>query len=138
MAFSNVVRRASVSALVLGLAVAAATPAAAAGRAGPPRPPGLAWSPGLASIPGAAHAPGRPAFPAGLWRPADGPGTWGPLKAPGSHRSVAAAPASPWQLQQTPNPVIHNGMLVAGSCTGRGICTAVGGYENRSGTQVTL
>ena len=29
-------------------------------------------------------------------------------------------------------------MLVADSCTGRGVCIAVGGYENRSGTQVPL
>jgi len=84
------------------------------------------------------------AFPAGLWRPADGSGTWGPLK-PARPRAGLPAPAAgrvapggPWQLQRSPNPVIHNGMLVADSCTGPGICTAVGGYENRSGTQVPL
>ena len=49
-----------------------------------------------------------------------------------------AAPGSPWQLQRSPNPVIHNGMLVADSCTGPGACIGVGGYENRSGTQVAL
>ena len=131
MAFSNVCRQirwASVPALVLGLAVAAATPAAAAGRPGPPRSPGLAWSPGPAS----------PAFPAGLWRPADGPGTWGPLRAPASAPAAAGAPGSPWRLQRTPNPVAPNGRLVSDSCTGRGACVAVGGYENRSGTQVAL
>jgi len=131
MAFSNVCRQirwASVPALVLGLAVAAATPAAAAGRPGPPRPPGLAWSPGPAS----------PAFPAGLWRPADGPGTWGPLKAPPRAPAAAAAPGGPWQLQRTPNPAVPNGTLVADSCTGRGACVAVGGDENRYGTQVAL
>jgi hypothetical protein len=134
MAFSNVTRWASVSALVLGLAVVAATPATAAGTPGPPRPPGLAWSRG----------PAQPAFPAGLWRPADGPGTWGPLKPASLRAGLPAPPAGPagadgpWQLQQAPNPVMHNGMLVADSCTGRGICTAVGGYENRTGTQVAL
>jgi hypothetical protein len=131
MAFSNVcrqIRRVSVPVLLLGLAVVAATPAVAAGRPGPPRPPGLAWSPGPASR----------AFPAGLWRPADGPGTWGPLKAPASAPAAAAAPGSPWRLQRTPNPVVPNGTLVAGSCTGRGACVAVGGDENRSGTQVAL
>ena len=112
------------AALMLGLAVAA-TPAAAAG---PPYSPGLA----------------RPAFPAGLWRPADGSGTWGPLKAASPAAGLPApaaglaAPGSPWQLQRSPNPVIHNGMLVADSCTGPGTCMAVGGYENRSGTQVAL
>ena len=126
-------RWAGVSALILGLAVAAA-PAAAAGRPGPATPAGLPHAPGLA----------QPAFPAGLWRPADGSGTWGPLKAArprtGLPAPVAgpAAAGSPWQLQRSPNPVIHNGMLVADSCTGPGACIAVGGYENRSGTQVAL
>ena len=104
------------------------------GPAGPARPAGLPHPPGLA----------QPAFPAGLWRPADGSGTWGPLKAARPAAGLPApaaglaAPGSPWQLQHSPNPVIHNGMLVADSCTGRGVCVAVGGYENRSGTQVTL
>ncbi len=143
MAFSKVsgqVRWASAAALTLCLAVAAATPAVAAGQRG--QPPGLAWSPSLATIRGPAYASARPAFPAGLWRPADGPGTWGPLKAPAGAAAGSAArataPGSPWQLQRSPNPVIHNGALVADSCTGRGICIAVGGYENRSGTQVPL
>src|SRR5580704_4257949 len=126
-------RWAGVSALILGLAVAAA-PAAAAGRPAPARPAGLPHALGLA----------QPAFPAGLWRPADGSGAWGPLKAArprtGLPAPVAgpAAPGNPWQLQRSPNPVIHNGMLVADSCTGPGACAAVGGYENRSGTQVAL
>jgi len=127
---------AGVTALILGLAVAAVTPAAAADR------------PGTAG-PAVPHAPGlaQPAFPAGAWRPADSSGTWGPLKAtavsPASH-GLPAPPAgqapvgSPWQLQHSPNPVIHNGTLVADSCTGPGVCVAVGGYENRSGTQVAL
>src|SRR5262249_47422764 len=59
-------------------------------------------------------------------------------------RGLPAPPAGqppsggPWRLQPSPNPVIHNGMVVADSCTGRGICIAVGGYENRSGTQGPL
>jgi len=145
MVFGNVsgqVRWTSAAVLALCLAVAAATPAVAAGQAGPPRPPGLAWSPSPAGIRGPAHAPARPAFPAGLWRPADGPGTWGPLKAPAgaaaSSQAGAAAPGGPWRLQRSPNPVAHNAMLVADSCTGPGACVAVGGYENRAGTQVAL
>jgi hypothetical protein len=139
-------RWAGVTALILGLAVAGAVPAGAAAR------PGGAWSPGLPLFPGPAHIPGavpapglaRPAFPAGLWRPADGSGTWGPLKAGGAQAGLPtpaagpAAPGSPWQLQHSPNPVSHNGMVNAASCTSPGICTGVGGYENRSGTQVTL
>jgi hypothetical protein len=126
-------RWAGVSALILGLAVAAA-PAAAAGRPAPATPAGLPRALG----------PAQPAFPAGLWRPADGSGAWGPLKAArprtGLPAPVAgpAAPGNPWQLQRSPNPVIHNGMLVADSCTGPGACIGVGGYENRSGTQVAL
>jgi len=129
--------------VALCLAVAAATPAVAAGQPGSSRPPGLTWSHGLASVRDTAHVPARPAFPAGLWRPADGDGTWAPLKAarPGAAMPApAAGPAAggPWRLQRSPNPVIHNGMLVADSCTGPGACIAVGGYENRSGTQVPL
>ena len=126
-------RWACVAVLILGLAVAA-TPAAAAGLPGPARPAVCRTHRAWPSL----------AFPAGLWRPADGPGTWGPLKAARPAAGLPApaagpaAPGSPWQLQRSPNPVIHNGMLVADSCAGRGVCVAVGGYENRSGTQVTL
>jgi hypothetical protein len=81
-----------------------------------------------------------------VWRPADSSGAWGPLKAAAVSPASRGLPApashspsgSPWRLQPSPNPVVHNGMLVADSCTGQGICTAVGGYENRSGTQVPL
>ena len=123
-------RWAGVTVLILGVAVAGATPA------------GAATGPG----PAPAH-PALPAFPAGVWRPADSSGLWGPLKAgavsPASHGLPAPpagqAPAGgPWQLQRSPNPVIHNAMLVADSCTGPGACIAVGGYENRAGTQVPL
>src|SRR5215469_1742946 len=123
-------RWAGVAVLILGVAVAGATPA------------GAATGPG----PAPAH-PALPAFPAGVWRPAGSSGIWGPLKAaavsPASHGLPApparqAVPGGPWQLQPSPNPVIHNAMLVAGSCTGPGACIAVGGYENRAGTQVPL
>src|ERR1700722_8252142 len=84
-------RWAGVSALILGLAVAAAPPAAGAG------------------LP---HAlgPAQPAFPAGLWRPADGSGAWGPLKAArprtGLPAPVAgpAAPGRQWQAPRRPHP----------------------------------
>src|SRR5215472_7845022 len=123
-------RWAGVAVLILGVAAAGATPA------------GAATGPG----PAPAH-PAPPAFPAGVWRPADSSGIWGPLKAaavsPASHGLPAppagrAVPGGPWQLQPSPNPVIHNAMLVADSCTGPGACIAVGGYANRSGTQVAL
>src|SRR5690349_19572231 len=69
---------------------------------------------------------------------AAGPAPVRPVGAPRAPVAGPAAPGSPWQLQHSPNSVTHNGMLEAGSCTGRGACMAVGGYENRSGTQVTL
>src|SRR5215472_7548938 len=123
-------RWAGVAVLILGVAAAGATPA------------GAATGPG----PAPAH-PAPPAFPAGVWRPADSSGIWGPLKAaavsPASHGLPAppvgrTVPGGPWQLQPSPNPVIHNAMLAADSCTGPGACIAVGGYENRAGTQVPL
>src|SRR5262244_1789264 len=141
---SGIARFAGLSGLVLGLAGALATPAAAAGVPGP----------AAAGVPGpghpVAHQPGRvpspglaqQAFPAGLWRPsATGSGTWRPANAPAaSLRPPAALPAagSPWQIQQTPNPVMPNGTLDAISCTSTGACIAVGGYANRAGTQVPL
>jgi len=122
-------RWAGVAALILGVAMAGTTPAGAAAGSGPAPAPRAV-----------------PAFPAGVWRPADSSGIWGPLKAaavsPASPGLLAPAghpqSGSPWRLQPSPNPVIRNGMVVADSCTGRGICIAVGGYENRSGTQVPL
>jgi hypothetical protein len=123
-------RWAGVAVLILGVTVAGATPAGAAAGPGP----------------APAH-PALPAFPAGGWRPAGSSGIWGPLKAaavsPASHGLPArpagqAPPGGPWQLQRSPNPVIHNAVLVADSCTGPGACIAVGGYENRAGTQVAL
>src|SRR5690242_5993458 len=132
-------RWAGVVVLILGVTVAGATPAGAAAGPGP----------------APAH-PALPAFPAGGWRPAGSSGIWGPLKAaavspaahglpvsPAAHGLPArpdgqAPPGGPWQLQRSPNPVIHNAMVVADSCTGPGDCMAVGGYENRAGTQVAL
>ena len=83
------------------------------------------------------------AFPAGLWRPgATGPGTWRPVRTPAaSLQRPAAAPAAAgrrWRVQQTPNPVIPNGVLDAVSCASPGTCIAVGGYENRAGAEVPL
>jgi hypothetical protein len=134
---SGIVRFAGMAALVLGLAGALATSAAAAGAPGPGYT--VAHQPGRAQPPGLA----QPAFPAGLWHPgATGPGTWRPVRTPAaSLRLPAAAPAaagSPWRVQQTPNPVIPNGVLDAVSCARPGTCIAVGGYENRAGTEVPL
>src|SRR5215472_9697002 len=142
----GIARFAGVSGLVLGLAGALATPAAAAGPPGPGGPvsrqPGLALPRGLA----------QPGFPGGLWRPgATGSGTWrsaltpaastvapadGPTAAPPGGPTAApaggpAAASSSWRAQQTPNPVIRNGVLDAISCASPGTCLAVGGYENR-------
>lgn len=126
-------RLAGVAVLIVGVAAAAVTPAGAVARPGP----ALTHRVALA----------LPAFPAGVWRPADGYGAWGPLKAaavsPASHGLPAlpagqTAPGGPWRLQRSPNPVIHNAIVVADSCTGRRACIAVGGYENRAGTQVAL
>ena len=156
----RIARFAGVSGLVLGLAGALATPAAAAGPPGPggpvshqpglvPRQPGLALPRGLA----------QPGFPGGLWRPgATGSGTWrpaltpaastvapadGPTAAPPGGPTAApaggpAAASSSWRAQQTPNPVIRNGVLDAISCASPGTCLAVGGYENRAGTGLPL
>src|SRR5215831_15561691 len=156
----GIARFAGVSGLVLGLAGALATPAAAAGPPGPggpvshqpglvPRQPGLALPRGLA----------QPGFPGGLWRPgATGSGTWrsaltpaastvapadGPTAAPPGGPTAApvggpAAASSSWRAQQTPNPVIRNGVLDAISCASPGTCLAVGGYENRAGTGLPL
>src|SRR5262249_29908318 len=156
----RIARFAGVSGLVLGLAGALATPAAAAGPPGPggpvshqpglvPRQPGLALPRGLA----------QPGFPGGLWRPgATGSGTWrpaltpaastgapaeGPLAAPPGGPTAApaggpAAASSSWRAQQTPNPVIRNGVLDAISCASPGTCLAVGGYENRAGAGLPL
>src|SRR5215831_16878593 len=133
----GIARFAGAAGLVLASAGALATPAAASGAPGPGYP--VAHQPGRAQPPGLA----QPAFPAGLWRPgATGPGTWRPVRTPAaSLRLPAAAPAaagSPWRVQQTPNPVIPNGVLDAISCASPGTCIAVGGYENRAGAQVPL
>jgi hypothetical protein len=133
----GIARFAGMAALVLGLAGALATPAGAAGAPGPGYT--VAHQPGLGQPPGLA----QPAFPPGLWRPAaTGPGIWRPVRTPAaSLRPPAAAPAaagSPWRVQQTPNPVIPNGVLDAVACARPGTCIAVGGYENRAGTEVPL
>src|SRR5215472_16365070 len=163
----RIARFAGVSGLVLGLAGALATPAAAAGPPGPggpvshqpglvPHQPGLVpHQPGLALPRGLA----QPGFPGGLWRPgATGSGTWrpaltpaastvapadGPTAAPPGGPTAApaggpAAASSSWRAQQTPNPVIRNGVLDAISCASPGTCLAVGGYENRAGTGLPL
>src|SRR5215831_11713850 len=124
----GIARFAGVSGLVLGLAGALATPAAAAGPPGPGGP--VSHQPGLVS-----HQPGlvprqpglalprrlaQPGFPGGLWRPgATGSGTWRPALTPaastvapadGPTAAPAGGPAaagSPWRAQQTPNPVIR-------------------------------
>ena len=87
---SRIVRPAGMAVLVLGLAGALATPAAAAGGPGPGYT--VAHQPGRAQPSGLA----QPAFPAGLWRPgATGPGTWRPVRTPAaSLRLPAAAPAA--------------------------------------------
>ena len=133
----GIARFAGAAALVLGLAGALTTPAGAAGAPGPGYT--VAHQPGLGQPTGL----GQPAFPPGLWRPgATGPGTWRPVRTPAaSPRPSAAAPAaagSPWRVQQTPNPVIPNGVLDAVACARPGTCIAVGGYENRAGTEVPL
>jgi hypothetical protein len=144
----GIARFAGMAALVLGLAGALAAPAGAAGVPGPgytvAHQPGLGQPPRLAQSPGLA----QPAFPPGLWRPglvrpgATGPGTWRPVRTPAaSLRPPATAPAaaaSPWQVQQTPNPVVPNGVLDAVACARPGTCIAVGGYENRAGAEVPL
>ena len=105
---------------------------------------GIARFAGMAALVlGLAGALATSAAAAGLWRPgATGPGTWRPVRTPAaSLRLPAAAPAaagSPWRVQQTPNPVIPNGVLDAISCASPGTCIAVGGYENRAGAQVPL
>jgi len=133
----GIARFAGMAALMLGLAGALATPAAAAGAAGPGYI--VAHQPGLAQPPGRA----QPAFPAGLWRPgATGPGTWRPVRTPAARlQRPAAAPAAAgrrWRVQQTPNPVIPNGVLDAVSCASSGTCIAVGGYVSRAGAEVPL
>jgi hypothetical protein len=136
-AVRGIARFAGMSGLVLGLAGALATPATAAGAPGPGYT--VAHQPGRVQPPGLA----QPAFPAGLWRPgATGSGAWRPVRAPAaSLRPPAGGPAaagSPWRVQPAPNPVIPNGMLDAISCASPGTCIAVGGYENRAGTEVPL
>jgi hypothetical protein len=133
----GIARFVGVAVLMLGLAGALATSAAAADA---PRPGyTMAHQPGRAQPPGL----GQPAFPAGLWRPgATGPGAWRPVRTPAAIlQHPAAAPAAAgrqWRVQQTPNPVIPNGTLDAVSCASPGTCIAVGGYANRAGAEVPL
>jgi hypothetical protein len=114
------VAAAAVAGLVLGLAV----PATAAPAAARPEPAG--WS-----------APGS-----GWWLPtADVAARPAPQPAPLPAPLAGAGAAGSWRVQPTPNPVMPNGSLGAVSCTkaaGALACTAVGGYENRSGTGLTL
>jgi len=77
-------------------------------------------------------------FAARLWRPGvltDG-GWLKPARVPAVQ---PAATGSGWRVQPTPDPVVwRNGLLTASSCAGPRACTAVGGYENGAGTEVTL
>jgi hypothetical protein len=125
----SVVRPLSAVAVVLGVVLALAVPAVAAGQAKPPpRPVAPSVRPRL---------PLQPAFPARLWRPGPaGQGGW--QRATVSATTPPVAPGSPWRVQQTPNPPVRNGFLTAASCTGSAVCAAVGSYENRSGVVVTL
>jgi len=122
----------SATALMVGVSGALMAPAAGAvepgtngsGPAQHPRPVVSATGP---------WAPLRSAFPAGLWRR----GTkdiWLPASKP----AIPPAVTGKWNVQQTVNPPVRNGALTATSCTGAGACTAVGGYENRAGADVTL
>ena len=52
---------------------------------------------------------------------------------------VAGATGPGWKIQSTPNPAGATGSLLYGvSCTAATTCTAVGDYQNSSGTHVTL
>ena len=142
----GIARVAGVLGLILGSAGALATPAAAAagpGGAAVHRPGVPGHWPGVAARqPGLMRPPGlaQPAFPAGLWHPGNAlPGSLLPAASlPAVSPAAGGAAGSPWRIQQTPNPVIHNGRLDAISCTSPGACIAVGGYENRAGTEVPL
>jgi hypothetical protein len=85
---------------------------------------------------GGPWAPWRPAIEAGRWRPGLPGQAWftgrSPLSTP--NRSVAGG----WQIQPTPNPAVRNGALQAVSCSGPAACTAVGGYQSRSGRMLPL
>src|SRR5438309_92026 len=52
--------------------------------------------------------------------------------------SNGASASTGWAIQPTPNPQFNNGSLASGKCSGTSVCTAVGNYNNSSGTQVTL
>ena len=53
--------------------------------------------------------------------------------------SAAAARASAWSIQRTPNPAGARYSILSGlSCTSRTACTAVGYFTNSAGTGVTL
>ena len=51
---------------------------------------------------------------------------------------AAAASASPWRVQQTPNQSVPNGALLSASCTSVTACTAVGYHTNDAGAMVGL
>lgn len=51
---------------------------------------------------------------------------------------AGAAAAAGWMVQPVPAPVIHDGQLLAVSCTSPSACVAVGSATNSGGTQVTL
>ena len=51
---------------------------------------------------------------------------------------AAAASASPWRVQQTPNQSVPNGALLSASCPSVTACTAVGYHTNDAGAMVGL
>ncbi len=102
---------------------------------------------GLAAVPAVAGA--GVAHPAALgadrWD-APGFGWWLPTATVAARPAAlpGAAASGSWRVQPTPNLVMPNGSLAAVSCTkparaaSSASCTAVGGYENQSGTGLTL
>jgi hypothetical protein len=61
-----------------------------------------------------------------------------PGRQPPAARRCPAAAGSPWRVQQTPNPIIPNGVLDAVSCASPGTCIAVGTIGGQSMITVTL
>ena len=60
-----------------------------------------------------------------------GRGRWLPARKP-------AAAGNWWRVQPTPNPAMRNGLLYAASCVSPAACTAVGGYENIFGSELSM
>ena len=92
-------------------------------------PPGASSSPLGPGVMGRRWGPG--AFDRALGLAASGRVRWLPARLP-------AAAGGRWRVQPTPNPAMRNGMLYAASCAGPAACTAVGGYENIFGSELTM